>query len=175
VASGNASTALGQGAQATGEFSIAIGQGTIAQCNYLTAVGYLPDGNPDDCVTTGKTDTVFVVGNGFTEGSAKIHRNALVVKRNGDVEVKGTMKVGHLSITSASLPWWDSPDGTFFYKDGLVYVVTSEGGSKTLASVPIQTQKCPPGTVGCPCWLDNACQPSLTCETGICSHNDLLN
>jgi len=182
LASGQSSTAVGQNAQATGLYSIAIGADSESLCNGLTAVGHLPDGNPGDCAKTGSTDYVFVVGNGNYENSVRNRRNALVVKRNGNVEIQGDVEIqgnvkmaGHLSINSAMKPWWESPEGTFLYKNGVVYVVTSQGNSKNLATVPIQTHQCPPGTVGCSCWEGNTCQSTLSCdETGICVQSGLL-
>jgi len=185
VAAGLGTVALGTGAQALTDNSIAIGAGTQSFCKDLTAIGYLADGNPGDCATTGMTDTVLVIGNGFVENKVAVRRNALMVKKSGHIEIsgdvnilgniniKGTVNTGHVSLNS-NKPWWESAEGTFLYQDGLMYVVTSKGGSKTLAYVPVQPHSCAPGTLGCPCWL-GACQASMTCgEAGFCVKEGIL-
>ncbi|MES2735660.1 MAG: hypothetical protein V4672_05040 [Verrucomicrobiota bacterium] len=99
-ASGEFSTALGNGASANGLRSFAAGQNSLAQSERSIAIGAgsqaayvgqitLGSFNVLETVTSviSPGDSLLVIGNGTADNARS---NALVVKRNGNMEVKGT-------------------------------------------------------------------------------------
>ncbi len=92
VASGVASTAMGNVTTASGRFSSALGYGTVARSFGETAVGLF---NVDAAALSTSAwnggDRLFVVGNGQ---SATARSDALVVFKNGNAMLKGTLTQG---------------------------------------------------------------------------------
>jgi len=102
-AGGGAATAMGNGARANGAGSLATGMQTEARGDYSTAFGFetiaqgfaqavvgrhnIAQGNAQEWV---ETDDLFVVGNG---ASAAAPSNAMVVKKNGDTIISGSLNV----------------------------------------------------------------------------------
>jgi hypothetical protein len=88
TASGNQATAIGTDVQASGSFSTALGYATIAASYGSCVVGQF---NVGGGATTSwvSTDPLFEIGNG-TSGSAKA--DAMVVYKNGNVQVHGTFR-----------------------------------------------------------------------------------
>jgi len=85
------------GGVAYGNYSVAIGLGVWTPAAYCVAVGTFNanmEGNPDLWVDT---DPLFVIGNGIgTENNDPEHEafhNAFVVRKNGDVEMTGKIKM----------------------------------------------------------------------------------
>lgn len=84
-ASGNYSTALGR-AIATGHYSTAIGLSETTGYATLSIGRYnVVEGDSDSWVAT---DPIFIIGNGTGTSSRS---NAFVVRKNGDVEIKGNI------------------------------------------------------------------------------------
>ena len=79
IASGACSHAVGYHVEASGGYSFASGYYTKATAGYQTVVGLYNSSNPDN---------LFVVGNG---SSTSARSNALEVRRNGDVNIKGNI------------------------------------------------------------------------------------
>lgn len=99
---GNSSMAFGSHVVANNQGTHAIGTGVVANSPDQVVVGAFNDYGPD-LVRSGTPDAedpIFVVGNG-SSGAAEDRSNAMVVKRNGDVEVGGVLRVqpaGNLSM-----------------------------------------------------------------------------
>lgn len=90
--------AVGVGAQATGPLSFASGTGTIAQGYGQTVLGMLnvAKGNPN--LADDPQSEILILGSGFQKvvgqgGLQTTLQNALTVKRNGDTEISGNLKV----------------------------------------------------------------------------------
>ena len=94
TASGNYSTASGNYATASGNYSSANGQGTSAvACDSFVVGAYnTPWSNPEGNAgyTWNPGDPVFEVGNGTSPTATS---DALIVYKNGDMTVKGTISV----------------------------------------------------------------------------------
>ena len=112
-ASGTRAMALGTDSFALGYHSMAlngawahannsVGFGPTVHAWYMDefVVGTYPESNPFGTATTIQpTDPLFVVGN----GTSTAPNNALVVRRNGDTEVKANFKIGQNATVSGSL------------------------------------------------------------------------
>jgi hypothetical protein len=85
--------------QASGSYSSAFGWGTVAQGGAQTVVGIhnVPQGTGVQAGTAAPSDALFIVGNG-SDGTAAtsyqpIRSNALVVYKNGNMDVQGVVRV----------------------------------------------------------------------------------
>jgi hypothetical protein len=102
VASGNWSTAMGEFTQATGQDATALGEATIAMSYGSTSLGTYND----QIISSSQnawvlTDPVFIVGNGTGPLTRK---NAMVVYKNGNADLNGSVNVNYLSnINNAQL------------------------------------------------------------------------
>ncbi|MCH8331841.1 MAG: hypothetical protein IH946_10775, partial [Bacteroidetes bacterium] len=85
-----ASTALGLGTKSSGWGSLASGQGTIASSLGSFAIGRynLDSGQESSWV---EDDSVFTVGDGKSD---KSRSNSLLLKKKGDLSIKGVIKLG---------------------------------------------------------------------------------
>lgn len=103
-ASGAYATALTSSSAASGDYSVAAGR-TTATSLYQTSVGAYgqPGGDAHNWVAT---DDLFTVGN----GTLTTPQNAFSVKKNGDTEVQGNLKVDKALIV---LPQGDLQMGEF--------------------------------------------------------------
>jgi hypothetical protein len=102
-AGGGASTAMGNGSRADGPASFASGMQTSARGDYASAFGLqtvaqgfaqvvlgrhnIPQGDSGNWIDS---DDLFVLGNG---ASANAPSNAMVVKKNGDTTIAGSLRV----------------------------------------------------------------------------------
>ena len=103
LASGGCATAMGNGTRGEGAASLATGMQTVARGDYSSAFGLqtvaqgfaqfvvgqhnVAQGDARNWI---ETDDLFVVGNGT---SAEAPANALVVKKNGDTTIAGSLRV----------------------------------------------------------------------------------
>jgi hypothetical protein len=85
------SFAAGSGVTASGLNSGAFGLGTTAQGYNQFVIGQYNSPQGTGTANANATDALFIVGNG-TSATAK--KNALVVKRNGDTEIRGKLTAG---------------------------------------------------------------------------------
>jgi hypothetical protein len=81
-AEGNSATAMGNSAVASGDYATAMGLETEAATNHSLTIGRLNDAN-----SFFNTNYLFVAGNG-SDGNRS---DALVLFRNGDLEISGTL------------------------------------------------------------------------------------
>lgn len=94
-ATNTSTTALGQGVEANGVASTAIGINTRASSFAEVAVGRLntiaAGASATDWVFT---DRLFVVGNGYVAGLQPVYSDALIVYKNGNATLQGTLTQG---------------------------------------------------------------------------------
>jgi hypothetical protein len=103
-ANGTASTAMGYGARANGAYSTAMGYYTLANSYDSLAIGQYNTGLSEAGATANLTtwvaaDPLFEIGNGQ---SASTKSDALVVYKNGDTAISGTLTAAGLNVTGTT-------------------------------------------------------------------------
>ncbi|WP_395744071.1 beta strand repeat-containing protein [Prosthecobacter sp.] len=147
---GGKSIGIGMGTWAEGENSVAMGYGSTTRTLESIAIGEGTEANQIGQIVLGAfneltvqksersaDDSIFVIGNG-TDFEAR--SNAFVIKRNGDVDVSGTLKVGGQTVLTQG-----SGTGAYLTSgqmDG-VYLKTADAASQYLTSTAAAGQYLP--------------------------------